>query len=315
MSGDASQVDAVLGTLRVLLLLVGLGTLASAAVVLFGVVRRSLRPVAALSDRVGTIGEASLSTRLDPGGVPGELLPVVQRVNGLLERLEAAFERERAFSNDVAHELRTPLSGLRTLLEVTAKRPRSSAEYAAALADGAHIVEQLQAMVERLLQLARLEAGRRAVDSEPYVLGDVAVEAWEPFAEAAQARGLHVDLAVQSGLEVRSDRELVELILRNLFENAVTYADDGGAIRIATRRANGRGIALEVANTGSRISQGEAAAATRRFWRGDDARSSNGMHCGLGLSLVEKAADALAGSVSLRSQTDGEFGVEVTFPG
>lgn len=313
LAGEARAVDQALATLRALLGIVGLVTLVTAGIVLVGVVRRSLRPVARVSDRVAAIGEESLATRLDPSGVPGELLPVVQRVNGLLERLEAAFERERAFSNDVAHELRTPLAGLRTTLEVTAKRSRSEAEYAEALHQSAVIVGQLQSMVERLLQLARLDSGRTAVSSEPYVLGDVAVEAWEPFAAQAVARNLSVDLTMENGLEVSTDRELVEMILRNLYENAVTYADTGGEVRISTRSSNGQ-VSLEVWNTGSHLDQEQAMAATQRFWRGDSARSEAGLHCGLGLALVEKAAGALEGEVDLRARSDGEFAVEVKFP-
>jgi len=314
LAGDAGAADRLLATLRALLGGVGVATLVTAGAVLLLVVRRSLRPLAALSERVAGIGEESLATRLDATGVPGELLPVVQRVNGLLERLEAAFERERAFSNDVAHELRTPLAGLRATLEVTAKRQRSEEEYTAALRDAAAIAGQLQAMVERLLQLARLDAGRVAVDSESYVLSDAAVEAWEPFTAQAVERGLRVDLDLQAGAQVSADRELVEVILRNLYENAVTYADAGGEIRISTRSLNGDAVTLEVANSGSRLSQSQAADATQRFWRGDSARTEAGLHCGLGLSLVEKATGALAGELELRSRADGEFAVEVTLP-
>ena len=314
LTADAESASATLATLRALLWIVGVGTLLAAGLVLVAVVRRSLRPVGALARDVASIGEESLSTRLDPSGVPGELQPVVGGVNGLLERLENAFERERAFSNDVAHELRTPLAGLRATLEVTANKDRTGVEYAEALNEAAAIAGQLQSMVERLLQLARLDGGRAAVRSDSYVLADVAVEAWEPFATQALERGLRVDLTLENGLEVSTDRELVEMILRNLYENAVSYADRGGEVRISATRADGGGVAIEVSNTGSRLSQEQAVEATRRFWRGDSARADTGLHCGLGLSLVEKAVDALDGQVELRSATEGEFAVAVKLP-
>ncbi len=314
LARDAREAEQALATLKGLLVIVGLVTLAAAGVVLVWVVRRSLRPVAAVSERIATIGEQSLSTRLEADGVPDELFPVVQRVNGLLARLEAAFTRERSFSHDVAHELRTPLAGLRTTLEVAGARRRSEQEYAGALQEGATIVKQLQSMVERLLQLARLDAGRSAVPSERYDLADLALEAWEPFAAQAVLRGLRVDLLLEEGLEISADRELVGLILRNLYENAVSYADPGGKIRIATRRSKSGDISLGVSNTGSRLGREEARAATQRFWRGDAARTEAGAHCGLGLTLVEKATHALGGSLRLASEAGGEFAVEVAFP-
>lgn len=311
---DAREVSRTLATLKGMLVSVGVTTLVIAGAVLVWVVRRSVRPVTAVSERIGTIGEDDLSTRLEETGVPGELVPIVQRVNGLLARLDAAFARERAFSDDVAHELRTPLAGLRATLEVTGTRRRSEEEYAAALEEAATIVDQLQSMVERLLHLARLDAGRSAVESESYDLADLALEAWEPFAARALARGLRVDLHLESGLELSSNRELVGLILRNLHENAVTYAEPNGQVRISTRRFDGRQIALEVSNSGSRLSQEQTSVATQRFWRGDAARTEAGLHCGLGLALVEKATQALRGHLKLRSREGGEFVAEVTLP-
>jgi len=312
LARDARALDQALATLKGLLALVGLVALAVAGAVLVAVVRRSLRPLGAVSQRIATIKEDDLETRLETAAVPNELLPVIERINGLLARLEAAFARERGFSNDVAHELRTPLAGLRTILDVAAARPRSEQECAAALRESAAIVEQLQAMVERLLQLARLDGGRSPVVSERYDLADVALEVWESFAAHAVARGLSVELRLGEGIEMSSDRELVGLILRNLYENAVTYADSGGQVRISAHRVDGSGTSLEVSNSGSRLGQGEADAATQRFWRGDAARTDAALHCGLGLTLVEKATRALAGRLELRSEVGGEFVARVT---
>jgi two-component system sensor histidine kinase QseC len=251
---------------------------------------------------------------LDATSVPRELLPVVQRVNGLLARLEAAFARERAFSDDVAHELRTPLAALRTTLEVAVTRPRSHDEHVRTIHASAAIVGELQGMVERLLQIARLDAGRPAAVSAPYDLADFALEAWEPYAGRALARGLRVDLDLPHGFEASWDRELFGSILRNLHDNAVTYADTGGHVRIAIRDRENHSIRVEVSNSGSRLDQGQASVATQRFWRGDAARTEAGVHCGLGLALVEKATRALGGTLNLHSRVGGEFVAEVTLP-
>lgn len=315
LARDAGALLRDLATLGGLLILVGLATVAFSGGVLVWVIRRSLRPLGTISAQIATIGEDGLSTRLEVARVPAELLPVVQRVNGLLQRLEAAFARERAFSNEVAHELRTPLAGLRTTLEVTASRRRSEEEYAEALRAAAAIVEQLQSMGERLLQLARLDAGVTDVDPERFELADLALEAWEPFGAQAASRGLAVTWSLEDGLEVAANRELLGLILRNLFENAVTYADSGGQLRISARVDGADGATLRVANSGSWLGPQEAAAATQRFWRGDAARTQAGRHCGLGLALVERASEALGMGLELRSEPQGEFSVTLTLPG
>lgn len=176
------------------------------------------------------------------------------------------------------------------------------------------MVGQMQSMVEQLLHLARLDSDRSASDSQAYDAAELALESWEPFAARALARGLHVDLHLENGFCVTLNRELVGLILRNLHDNAVTYADPGGRVRIALRRSAAREIRLEVSNSGSRLDQEQADAATRRFWRGDAARSETGLHCGLGLALASKAAQALGGTLKLSSQIGAEFVAVVALP-
>jgi two-component system sensor histidine kinase QseC len=312
LAEDARAIDRALVVLRGLLGTVGLVTLGVSALVLIWVVRRSLAPLRTAAERISTIDEDDLSTRLQPEGVPPELLPIVDRVNDLLARLESAFVRERSFSNDVAHELRTPLAALRTTLEVTAARKRTDEEYLEALRRSTAIVGELQGMTERLLELAHLDAFRSPVTSS-CDLSELAIEIWEPFASRAAARGLRVDLHLQDDLELLADREILALILRNLYDNAVTYTDEGGAIRIAARHSGDHTCVLTVSNSGSRLTQDEASAATQRFWRGDPSRARTGSHCGLGLALVEKATSAIQGRLELRSRAGGEFAAEIGF--
>jgi two-component system, OmpR family, heavy metal sensor histidine kinase CusS len=289
---------------------VGAAALLFTGLVLTLAVRRSLRPLGAVCERIAAIDARDLTARLDAARVPDELLPVVQRVNDLLARLDGAFARERAFSNDVAHELRTPLAGLRTLLEVTATRPRTEADYAAALRDGARLVEQLQAMVDRLLQLARLDAGLAPLARERVDLADLLPEAWDPFAAQATARGLRVDWRLDEGVVVDTDRRLLETVLRNLLENAVTYADEGGRVQIVVRREETR-LVVEVANTGSQLSPEQVALAPQRFWRGAASRTEAGVHCGRGRApsaARSRCAPRSAGSSWRASRSDARRG-------
>ncbi len=135
LARDDLALRAALASLRFALILVGLlATLASAGLLAW-LVPVGLRPVEALARDIGGIDERKLSERIDPGGAPAELRPIVQRLNELLGRLHAAFEREKIMTADVAHELRTPLAGLRSTLEVALSRERDQSAYRTALSE------------------------------------------------------------------------------------------------------------------------------------------------------------------------------------
>jgi two-component system heavy metal sensor histidine kinase CusS len=172
----------------------------------------------------------------------------------------------------------------------------------------------MQAMVEQLLHLARLDTGPSMFETSGYDPAELALEAWEPFARQALSRELRVDLSFEDGLRVTLNRELLALVLRNLNDNAVTYAEPKGRVHITLRRTTQHEMCFEVSNSGSRLDQEQASAAIRRFWRGDPARAETGLHCGLGLALVEKATRVLGGSLRLSSQVDGDFVAQVLLP-
>jgi len=298
--------DRTLARLGRLLVAVCAAAAAASAALLAWLVPAVLRPVGRVAAQIERLGEDDLSARVAAPDAPRELAPVVERLNALLARLEAAFERERAFSADVAHELRTPLAGLRTTLEVALSGKRDPASLEEALRDSLAITCQTHAMVENLLAMARCEAGQVRVARESVRLDELLRECWRPFGEAATGKGLKVEWQVEEPLAVETDREKLRLILGNLLDNAVTHADAGGRVRIAASRSDGD-VAVVVANTGSRLGPGEAARAFERFWRGDAARSDTGAHCGLGLTLSDRLARLLGASLEIQSVAGGEF--------
>jgi signal transduction histidine kinase len=274
--------------------------------------RHLLRPVDALAGRIAALDAERLAERIGPAGVPAELLPVVARLDDLLGRLDASFSRERSFTADAAHELRTPIAGLRTTLEVGASRLRPAEEHRATLGDCLEITLQMQALVDNLLSLARLEAGLVAVDLQPTVVAEAVAEAWKPFAARAAARRLAVTTDLDAVGSAPLDRAKLRLVLANLFDNAVSYADEGGTVAITARRVDGA-LALSVANSGCTLPPAAALQVFARFWRGDSARSAAGVHCGLGLALCRKLAVALGGTIAATIAT-GRFTVELRLP-
>jgi two-component system sensor histidine kinase QseC len=313
LARDTSPIDRALGRLGVLLLFVGLAAVATSTAILWRIVGRSIQPVEQLAREIGQVDEDDLAKRIELDAVPLEIQPVVDRLNDLLCRLEAAFRRERAFSANVAHELRNPLAGLRLKMDVATSRTRQPEEYEKAINECRRITAQVQTMVENLLSLARLEAGQVQVHREPLLLGRLVRELWEPLNAEARSRMLNVQWSLEGEMPIVSDPSLVSVVVRNVLENAVAYADEGGIVRIDARSTDGK-AEISVANSGSRLSQEQVERAFEQFWRGDEARTDVGVHCGLGLSLVRKIASVLGGTAVARSSVGADFEVSVSIP-
>ncbi len=273
---------------------------------------RLLRPLDLLARRIAAITPERLSVRLGDLAMPGELVPIRRCLDELLSRLESAFQRERAFTADAAHELRTPLSGLRTTLEVALSRARPAEDYRQALDESLAISGQLQSLVDNLLALARVEAGLVRIERAPTDVRDLIEACWKVVATRAHARALRCVVAVTGPTTVPLDRAKVHLVLSNLFDNAVTYADEGGDIAITGVIDQAR-LAVTIANSGCLLPASAAGRVFERFWRGDAAHGAVGLHCGLGLALCQTLVQALGGTITA-TISDGRFRVTIDLP-
>lgn len=309
---ETAVLDAEIRYLRWLLATATGGTLILALFVGAVVVRHGLSPLDGLAARIAAIGHNDLSAQVPVDRMPAELAPVVGRINDLLRRLEAAFRRERAFTADVAHELRTPLAGMRCTLEVALARPRAGNDYRQAITESLEIIRCTQAMVDNLLGLARLEDGQTALHPESVGISELVDITWKPLADRARTRGISINRSVPAGLACTADRGCLQMILTSLFENAAEYTNEGGRIEVVAGEA-GESVEVSIANTGCHLSEEDTRHVFERFWRGDAARSHTGIHCGLGLALVHRAASALGGAVAA-DVADGTFTVRLTFP-
>src|SRR5262249_46404088 len=144
---NATSLNATLAFMRLILVVVGCVSATVSSAVLMIVIAKSLAPLGKLQHDISLLDANDLSARVRSPNLPTELNPLVVRLNELLGRLEMAFERERGFSSDLAHELRTPLAGLRTTIEVTLARQRPRDEYREALQGCQQIAVQLQSLV------------------------------------------------------------------------------------------------------------------------------------------------------------------------
>ena len=275
--------DAELASLRNFLTGVAVLAVLVAAGAAALVVSRGLRPAAALGAALDGIDAGHLGQRIAVPGLPHELEPAVIKLNELLVRLDESFARERRFTADVNHELRTPLAGLRALLEVAASRERSGPEYRAVINEAMDIVRQMHALAEDLLMLARLDSKQLEVVNEPIPLRSFVDETWRPLAARAGERRLTFSNAVGEDATVVSDPDMLRLVLRNLLSNAASYTEAGGRVEVKSSE----GVVFDVWDSGPTIPDEVLPRLFERFFRADGARSGGGLHCGIGLALVQ----------------------------
>jgi heavy metal sensor kinase len=313
VAGSPVETRRMLAFLGWLLLGSCAAAIALSGAVLLWVVSRAVRPVRLLAKEIERVRESDLGYRLRDRGAPSELSPVVEKLNGLLDRLERAFNREKAFTADVAHELRTPLAGLMSTLEVCRSRRREAVDYEAAIDECCSMTDRMQVMVENLLLLSRADTGHLAVKSERVSVPELLREMWSIFEDRAESRGLEVRWSVDERCDAASDPANLRIVIQNLFDNAVSYTDEDGAIRITSACERDR-VTIEIANSGSTVGSSDVSRIFDRFWRGDSSRSDTGVHCGLGMSLSQRLVRLLGGEITVHSTAGGEFSVRVSLP-
>lgn len=313
VAGDASGLHRQLGWLRWLLLAASGVTTALSVFIAAVVVRQGLNPLNSIAAEIAAVKEDDLAVRVGATSVPTEIAPIKNRLNDLLSRLEAAFKRERRFTCDVAHELRTPLAGIRSTIEVTLQRARDPAEYQTVLSQCLAIVESMQTMVNNLLMIARLDACQVTFRREQIHPAELVNSCWRPFSQKAVERGIAFENRVPNDVTVKSDRENFSMILSNLLDNAAEYTNDAGHIWVTADRAD-NSTDITVANTGCQLTSEQIAQVFDCFWRGDSSRAGTGAHCGLGLALVQRLIRALGGSTSAEVRPGGIFTVRLTLP-
>jgi two-component system sensor histidine kinase QseC len=278
-------------------------------------VRCGLKPLDNVGDAAACIDPATLATRFDVASMPRELRPVGEKLNELLARLESAFRRERRFTSNVAHELRTPIAELRSLAEVALKFPSSDSETASRnYADVQGVARQMEAIVGALLAIARCEVGKQAMKMSSTNVAEVIAEAWKPHARTTSRRQLLTSIEVPQDVCVLSDPLLLAAMLGNLFANAVAYAPRGGTVRCRGRVAEtAKMFVLEVLNTNDSLTQADLPLLTEPFWRKDAART-DGAHAGLGLALVSSYAELLGIGLRVSLPSSNVFAVELAVP-
>ena len=276
----------------------------------FLVTRRVLRRVDAMTETTRTIMTGDLGGRLPVAGTGDELDRLAENLNAMLERIEALMHGLKEVSDNIAHDLKTPLTRLRNRSEEALRTAKSEAEYRAALESTIEESDGLIRTFNALLMIARAESGQARDNMSEFDASEIANDVGELYEPLAEEKGIALKVEAQMPAKVRGNRELVSQALANLVDNAIKYAQpagtgaNGATPEIVVRAFNEDDrIMLTVADSGPGIPAADRSRAVERFVRLEQSRCQPGS--GLGLSLASAVARLHGGELSLQDNNPG----------
>ena len=274
------------------------------------VTRRVLRRVDAMTETTRTIMGGDLSGRLPVAGSGDEIDRLAVNLNVMLERIEALMRGLKEVSDNIAHDLKTPLTRLRNRCEQALRISGSDAEYRAALEATIEESDNLIATFNALLMIARAESGQAREDMKEFDAAEIAHDICELYEPLAEEKGIALKVVANTAAPVTGNRELVSQALANLVDNAIKYAEPPTPSMNGTRPeivvhalSEGDRILLTVADRGPGIPAADRGRAVERFVRLEQSRSQPGS--GLGLSLAAAVARLHGGELSLEDNKPG----------
>jgi heavy metal sensor kinase len=263
--------------------------------------RRALAPVDQITRAAQEINSNNLAKRLDVPQSGDELQRLSQTLNSMLERLEASFNRITQFTADASHELRTPLALMRTTTEVSLRTSQTVVDYREAQQEVLAELEKTSSLVEKLMLLARADAGVETLQHTPVNLAECLRDACKDGKVLAVAKQLTFTEEIEtSELLVEGDSHALHRLFLILIDNAVKYTTSGGSITVGLMRRDDSAVA-EFRDTGIGISADDLPNIFERFYRADKARSREFGGVGLGLSIARWVAEAHRGSIEVQS--------------
>jgi len=273
--------------------------------------RIGLAPLRSLASLASRTSAERLDARARLDDLPPELVPLGESFNAMLERLEDSFRRLKDFSSDLAHELRTPISALRTQVEVALSRPRSAGEYREVLYSAMEEYERLARTVGDMLFLARSDHGllipeRGAVDLRAEVLA-----LYEFYDALVESR--HIRLEVTGSATVNGDRLMIRRALGNLLSNAIRHARPESVVTADLSDGRGDRVFVAITNVGDPIAEEHLPRLFDRFYRVDPARARSSEGAGLGLAITKSIVEAHGGTISATS-AGGTTRFTITLP-
>ncbi|MDP3527861.1 cell wall metabolism sensor histidine kinase WalK [Methylicorpusculum sp.] len=304
VAGSLDDVHNLLNVANLLFMMMTLGLLVAVGCVGVSLTRKAFQAIENIVQRAKYINEANLSERLPHPGSRDEIGKLVDTLNEMLDRIERSFEVQRRFTADASHELRSPLSRLRTELEISLRRPRDAPEYQETLQSCMDEVERLTLIVEELLVLARMDAGLERDSRETICINRIIEATIKRMQSMAEKRD--VQIIVESVPQIFTNMAYgsVDLILSNLLDNAVKFSPKGGRISVHLALTENLGE-LSVSDNGPGIERDEQQRIFERFYRGSIASTTHVAGAGLGLALSQAIACGHGGHIEMTNNDGG----------
>jgi len=272
--------------------------------------RGAVRRVAIISRTTDAIVAGDMSKRIPVEERDDELTLLARNINRMLDRIEVLMTGLRQVSDDIAHDLRTPLGRLRQKLDRAYRQETSIEGCKAALVEALEETDAILETFAALLRIAQIEAGARKAQFTRIDLSELAGSMADAYEDVAEVEGHLLETRIEPGIAIEGDRDLLSQALANLVENAIRHTPRGTDVTLALRREGG-GAILSVSDRGAGIRTAERANVLKRFYRLEQSRTSPGS--GLGLALVKATGELHGAALSLSDNAPGLM-VELRFP-
>lgn len=262
--------------------------------------REGFRPVRQITGTIKTIREKTLSTRLKVPTRDRTLDDLVRVLNGMLDRLDRAFQSQSRFVQDASHELKTPLAVLRSDIEITLRRNRTEDEYRACLQRCLDEVEHMSHLTRQLLTLARYDQAAK-LELKPVSLNEAIERSLSHLRTALESKKIRLIRQPETNVQAAGEPVALEMVFSNLLQNAIRAVGEGGEIRIGIRE-DGPWAVAEIADNGTGIPQEAIPYLFDRFYRVDEARNRQSGGTGLGLAICKSIVGAHGGKIEVKSE-------------
>jgi heavy metal sensor kinase len=296
-----AQLDATLQSVVIVLLIIDPFVLLLSAFGSYWLAKRAFRPMLHLTRTTREINAGDLHRRVPLPHARDEVYDLALTLNDMIARLDQAFARQRRFVADASHELRTPVTAIRSMTDIALDNELSLEECRGNLRDVNAEAERLGLLISDLLALARADEAQLPLDHEPVRLDLLAVDVAATMEPLALERGITLQVQTPEPVPIIGDTARLIQMMMGLVENALTYTNACGIVTLIVRR-DGTQACLQVRDTGIGIAPEDAAHIFERFYRADPARSRAAGGSGLGLSIVDWIVRVHNGSISVESQ-------------
>jgi len=275
--------------------------------------RRAFRPIHRLTRTARNIKAGDLHRRVPVPQTKDEVQALALTINEMIGRLDQSFTQQRRFVADASHELRTPVTVIRSITEIALTQPLNLEEHLAVLQDLHAEAERLSQLINELLALARADEGQTQLDRELVRLDLLAYDVAACIESLAIERGISLQIEKMEPATVEGDTARLILAMMGLVDNALTYTNAGGTVTLDVE-VTGTGACFSVRDTGIGIAPEDSAHIFERFYRADPARSRSAGGSGLGLAIVDWVVRVHGGSISVESRVREGSTFRVTLP-